>query len=785
MPIEAQRFRSLSARLTVQFALLFAVAMLGVSAVLSTFIAGAASGQVESQLQSSGAVYDRLWQQRQHELQGAAQLLARDFGFRAAVATNDTATMQSALSNVAARLRVKNAFIVSLDGSLHGIHDQAVARQAAGLWQPLDSGRLAGVAVLGRQPQQVVAAPVMAPGLIGWVVFAADLDEREMRSLERLSAIPLHANVVVESDGGWSEAAPAMHLDRESVRGLDAHLKSRAAFEMSFDGRPSITLAKPLATFLGSDRAILILAYPKDQALASARKLQLALALITIVGLALAAFGTWRAAGRITRPLARLDEAAGRLASGEHVKVQVRGEDELARLAASFNEMSEKIEERERRITHLAFNDVLTGLPNRTMFQQQLDHLYRALDDGQSLVALHCLDLDSFKSINDTLGHPAGDALLIAAGQRIQEVAKGHFVARLGGDEFVVLQSVSGGHRNAIDRLAHDLLEAVARPLRIEGNELAPSTSVGIAIAPFDGGDSGTLLKNADLALYRAKEAGRGTFAFFEESLNERAQVRRQLETDLRLALERSEFELVYQPLFDLENNTICSFEALLRWNHPTRGVISPTEFIPVAEDTGLIVPIGAWTIREACRRAVTWPGDLRIAVNVSPVQFHRGGLQETILQALAGSGLPPARLEIEITESIFLDGGESTLKLLHSLRSLGVRIALDDFGTGYSSLSYLQSFPFDKLKIDRSFIQNLLTRPGASAIVRAITELANALGMETTAEGVEETAQLTELRSHGCSSVQGFLFSEPISADAVDLLLGQGGGALEQRNVA
>ena len=470
------------------------------------------------------------------------------------------------------------------------------------------------------------------------------------------------------------------------------------------------------------------------------------------------------------------------------MKVQVRGEDELARLAASFNEMSEKIEERERRITHLAFNDVLTGLPNRTMFQQQLDHLYRSLDDGKSLVALHCLDLDQFKSINDTLGHPAGDALLIAAGQRIREVAKGHFVARLGGDEFVVLQSVgrnASGDRNAIDRLAHDLIEAVGRPLRIEGNELAPSTSIGIAIAPFDGGDSGTLLKNADLALYRAKEAGRGTFAFFEESLNQRAQVRRQLETDLRLALERSEFELVYQPLFDLEDNCISSFEALLRWNHPTRGVISPTEFIPVAEDTGLIVPIGAWTIREACRRAVTWPGELRIAVNVSAVQFHRGGLQDTILQALAGSGLPPARLEIEITESIFLDGGESTLKLLHSLRSLGVRIALDDFGTGYSSLSYLQSFPFDKLKIDRSFIQNLLTRPGASAIVRAITELANALGMETTAEGVEESAQLSELRSHGCSSVQGFLFSKPISAAAVDLLLGQGGDVIDQRDVA
>jgi len=328
-----------------------------------------------------------------------------------------------------------------------------------------------------------------------------------------------------------------------------------------------------------------------------------------------------------------------------------------------------------------------------------------------------------------------------------------------------------GDDRNAIDRLARDILDTMAQPVVIDGNECVPSTSIGIAIAPQDGDDGETLLRNADLALYRAKEAGRGTYAFFEESLNERAQQRRQLESDLRLAIERGEFELHYQPLFDLEHNKICSFEALIRWNHPTRGLVSPGDFIPVAEDTGLIVPIGAWVVREACAEAARWPDDIRVAVNASAVQFHRGALHETILRALADTGLAPARLEIEITESIFLEGGETTLKLLHSLRSLGVRIALDDFGTGYSSLSYLQSFPFDKLKIDRSFIQNLLTRDGASAIVRAITELAHALNIETTAEGVEETAQLVELRSHGCSSVQGFLFAEPMTAADVDQL--------------
>jgi predicted signal transduction protein with EAL and GGDEF domain len=363
----------------------------------------------------------------------------------------------------------------------------------------------------------------------------------------------------------------------------------------------------------------------------------------------------------------------------------------------------------------------------------------------------------------------------------VQDAARGHFVARLGGDEFVVLQTV-GDDRDAIDRLARDILAAITQPIIIDGNEFAPSTSIGIAIAPQDGENGGSLLRSADLALYRAKEAGRGTYAFFEESLNERAQQRRQVEADLRLALERDEFELVYQPLFDLEHNRICSFEALLRWRHPKRGLVSPAEFVPVAEDTGLIVPLGAWVIREACLQASSWPDHVRVAVNVSAVQFHRGALNESILRALADSGLAPNRLEIEITESIFLEGGEA-LRLLHGLRSLGVRIALDDFGTGYSSLSYLQSFPFDKLKIDRSFIQNLLTRDGAIAIVHAITELANTLGMETTAEGVEETAQLMELRAHGCSSVQGYLFAEPMVAGDVDKLFSEGSDALQ--NVA
>ena len=766
------RFRSLSTRLTVQFALLFAASMAIVSIALSTLIDARVSHEVESQLVSSGAVYDRLWQQRASELQSASDLLARDFGFRAAVATGDDATIQSALDNMKRRLRVRGAFIIGMDGRAHGLSATAERSEAAALWEPLDSGQRTGIAVLGGKGRQLVASPVLAPNLIGWVVFSADLNEREMRGLEQLSAIPLKAAVLIQRQGQWTSVTG--HGPIGNAAAIEAHVGGSSVFDVPFEDEEAFALAKPLPTFAPGERAVLLLAYPKAEALGTARMLQLAVALIAILGLGLVGIATWRAAARITRPLARLDEAAGRLAQGGHVEVEVAGNDELARLGASFNSMVLEIEERERRITHLAFNDVLTNLPNRSMFQQHLDRLLRSVADDGTNVALHCLDLDHFKTINDTMGHPAGDALLVAVANRLSEAARGNFVGRLGGDEFVVIQIVPDD-RDSIDRLARALHQAVSQPLKIDGQEFLPSTSIGIAISPADGTESGALLKNADLALYRAKEAGRGTYAFFEEGLNQRAQVRRQLETDLRLALEHGQFELYYQPLFDLETNRIGSFEALLRWNHPTRGLVSPADFIPVAEETGMIVPIGAWAMREACRQAVRWPAHIRVAVNVSSVQFHRPGLNNVVLQALAQGGLAPDRLEIEITESIFLEGSEETLQLLHGLRALGVRIALDDFGTGYSSLSYLQSFPFDKLKIDRSFIQNLLSRPGATAVVRAITELAAALGIETTAEGVEESEQVRELRTQGCSSVQGFLFARPMRAGDVDRLLAEG----------
>ena len=766
------RIRTLSTRLSLLFAGLFAAVMLSVSVLLFAMVERIARVEVEQQLVASGAVYDRLWQQRSHQMQDAAKLLARDFGFRAAVATGDQATAASALDNLKRRLNADLAVIVGVDASVHGNLSPVARADLAALWDSLDAGRMSGVAWIDGQAKQIVAAPILTPVLTGWILFASSLDADEMRSLEKLSAIPLHAGVIVKQDRQWSRVAGAFALsDIGASRQIDASLSGHRGFELDLADERSIAVAKRLPTIGNGGHAALLLFTSRAEAMAPYRPVQWAVALLGLLGIVIVILASWRAARRISEPLARLDAAAGRLADGSYSEVVVAGDDELARLATSFNRMTHEIAERERRITHLAFNDVLTGLANRTMFHEHVNHTLRARSGGKDVFALFCLDLDRFKAINDTLGHSLGDALLIEVGRRLSEVAEGCFVARLGGDEFVVVQPLSGD-RGEIDRLAVAILEVIRQSFNVDGHHILPSTSIGIAIAPDDGGDLDTLLRNADLALYRAKGDGRGIYSFFEESLNEKAQTRRVIESDLRAAIERGEFELHFQPLFDLKLKRIGSFEALLRWNHPTRGLVAPLEFIPIAEDTGMIVPIGAWAMREACRQASAWPDHIRVAVNVSPVQFQRPGLNQVIINALALSGLAPNRLEIEITESIFLEGSEETLKVLHSLRSLGIRIALDDFGTGYSSLSYLQKFPFDKLKIDQSFIHALFVRPGASAVIRAITDLATALGMETTAEGVEETLQLRELEMHGCSSIQGFLFSKPIRASEISTLL-------------
>ncbi len=437
---------------------------------------------------------------------------------------------------------------------------------------------------------------------------------------------------------------------------------------------------------------------------------------------------------------------------------------------ATHNDITEQ-RRAEAKIEYMAQHDALTDLPNRLLLFQQLRQALAATRQGVNL-AVFCLDLDRFKDVNDAHGHPAGDLLLKAVADRLRQCIRDtDIVARLGGDEFAIMQAGASQPTDATS-LASRLIEVIGAPYELNGDRVTVELSIGIALSPGDGLDPDQLLKNADMALYRAKSDGHGLYRFFEPEMDARMQARRKLEIDLRKAIANGEFELFYQPLVDMRSERITGFEALIRWHHPERGIIPPLDFIPVAEETGLIMPIGDWVLRQACAEAVTWPSHVKIAVNLSPVQFKGRTLMLSVVSALAASGLSPNRLELEITESVLLQDGDATLAVLHELRGLGVGISMDDFGTGYSSLSYLRKFPFDKIKIDQSFIFDMSDNSDSLAIVRAVLAMGSGLGIATTAEGVETAEQFNQLKLEGCTEVQGYLFSPPRPAAEVRGLL-------------
>jgi diguanylate cyclase (GGDEF)-like protein len=427
----------------------------------------------------------------------------------------------------------------------------------------------------------------------------------------------------------------------------------------------------------------------------------------------------------------------------------------------------------EQQMVFMAHHDVLTGLPNRVMFRERIEQAIAQA--GRSIAAaVLCVDLDHFKAVNDTLGHPVGDRLLCQAADRLSSCMRQvDAVARFGGDEFAVIQ-VGPERAEAVAILAQRIIDILSAPYEVDGQHIIIGASIGIALIPEDGSDPDTLLKNADIALYRAKAEGRGVFRLFEPAMDARLQERRVLELDLHRALAAEEFELFYQPQLAVPSHRICGFEALMRWHHPTRGLLEPSDFIALTEETGIIVPLGRWALREACREAARWPDDVRVAVNLSAAQFGSRDLVHAVTDALNESGLAPHRLDLEITETVLLENTNEVLGILHALRDLGATISMDDFGTGYSSLSYLRRFPFDRIKIDQSFIRDLSHSDDAGAIVRAVTRMGNSLGMATTAEGVETREQFLQLQAEGCSEVQGYLFSKPAPAHDLPGLLRQ-----------
>ncbi|MCG5244977.1 EAL domain-containing protein [Methylorubrum extorquens] len=439
---------------------------------------------------------------------------------------------------------------------------------------------------------------------------------------------------------------------------------------------------------------------------------------------------------------------------------------------ATYEDVTQRYEA-EARIITMARKDALTGLANRMVFGERLEEAAARLDEGAGAgFATLCLDLDRFKEVNDTLGHPIGDGLLRSVAERLQGCLRDtDLVARLGGDEFAIVQAgvQAGTHaRRDASALAKRLIAAFQQPFLLDGHTVTVGLSIGISLAPEHGTSPEKLLKSADLALYRAKATGRGCWAFFDEEMDVELRKRRALESDLKKAVGNGEFELVFQPIVKLDRQRIASCEALLRWRHPERGYVSPADFIPLAEETGTISEIGEWVLRKACSEAATWPSNIRVAVNVSAAQFKNAAVVRAVMDALAASGLPAHRLELEITESVLLNDSVTTLATLHTLKRLGVRVAMDDFGTGFSSLSYLQSFPFDKIKIDQSFVRNLAAPGNSRLIVRSVVGLGRSLGITTTAEGIETEAQLEQLRLEGCDEGQGYLFSRPVPSATI-----------------
>ena len=427
---------------------------------------------------------------------------------------------------------------------------------------------------------------------------------------------------------------------------------------------------------------------------------------------------------------------------------------------ATQEDITERVRAEEQ-ITHLAHYDALTDLPNRVLFREQLERELERTKRGEQLAVLY-IDIDEFKSVNDSLGHSAGDELLKAVASRLQSCVRAtDVVARLGGDEFAIVQTGIHAPCDVVELVAR-IYAAIREPFECLGQQVATDASIGIALAPGDGSDLDQLLKSADLAMYGAKADGRRTYRFFEPEMNARVQARRSLELDIRQAIADGAFELHYQPVINLATNAISGCEALLRWNHPARGAVPPAEFIPVAEETGLICEIGDWVLATACAEAANWPAGVKLAVNVSPIQFKSHAFSLKVANALAASGLAASRLELEITEAVLIRDDEAALTMLQHLRAIGVGLALDDFGTGYSSLSYLQRFPFDKIKIDRSFVDDVATAEGSSSIVQAVINIARSRNMTTTAEGVETEGQREILLGLGCTEMQGYLFSPP-----------------------
>jgi diguanylate cyclase (GGDEF)-like protein len=785
----APSFRSLGARLVV-----FLVALLVLVQGLGAFLVSRSNSQVavqtmDQELQQAERVFRQLLAQNRERLEQGAAILSADFAFRQAVATRDSATVLSVLRNHGGRLGADAMTLVGMDRAVVADtqNDARVGQPfaaAALVEAAANAGKASAIVRLDDRLFQLVVVPVMAPDPIGYVGLAFEVDDSVAKELNQITGLEVSFLSRAGEDGWRLHASTLPPALREPLRRelAPAAATQAGVREVRLAGEAYESRVVALAEG-GALRIVAVLQKSLAVGLAPFRRISDTFFWLTAAGLALLVAGTLLIARGITRPVQRLAEAAGRVQQGDYTRhPEVESRDEIGRLALSFNHMLDGIESREREILRLAYEDGLTGLPNRAMFNEQLDQAVKTAHRNKSELAVLLFDMDRFKAINDTLGHPIGDLALREVGGRVREALReSDIVARLGGDEFAILLA-TGGSDHAPRVVADKITKALEAPLVIEGQSMDIAASIGIARFPEHGEDGAALLRAADVAMYNAKRSKQG-FSVYDPAHDERRQEFLTLLGELRRAVEAGELVLHYQPKMNLADNRATSVEALVRWLHPQRGFIPPAEFIPFAEQTGYISAITRWVLDHAIDQAGEWQRaglGIRISVNVSARDLRQEGmLVQHVAAALKRSELPPGMLCLEITESGLMDDPHSAQKTIRKLRDLGIVTSIDDYGTGYSSLAYIKQLAVNEIKIDRAFVGGMEADRKNAAIVRSTIELGHNLGLTVVAEGVETDHEVEELRRYGCDVAQGYHFARPMPAEALEKWLGAAlGGA-------
>ena len=777
--------KSLAAKLVTFFVILLVIVQ-GLGAYLvSRANSEIARQTIDQELSQGERVFQQLLKQRQKSLEQAAAILSADFAFRQAIATNNTGTIVSVLRNHGARVGATLMTLVDMDKSVRAdTRDENLTGKPFVFTALVDAsaslGRGSSIVLIDGRVQQLVVVPVLAPDPIAHVALGFEVDDGVARELNQITG--LEVSFLSRMRGtGWrihSSTVPVTLRD-SLVAAFTSPADETGGFRaLELAGESYETRSTPLAMDGGAE-IVALLQKSLAIGLAPFERIRTRFYWLTLGGLVLLAAGSLLIARSITRPVSRLAEAARRVQGGDYKKhVEVEHEDEIGELAVSFNHMLDGIESREREILRLAYEDGLTGLPNRAMFNQQLDQAIRTARRGVTTLSVLLFDMDRFKAINDTLGHPVGDQALREVGMRVRRVLRdSDIVARLGGDEFAVLLATGGTTPRVV---AEKILKGLEDPFVVDGQPMDIAASIGIAIFPEHGADAPALLRAADVAMYDAKRNKMG-FTLYDPTHDERRQEFLTLLGELRRAVEAEELVLHYQPKLSLAEDRITSVEALVRWDHPVRGFVPPAEFIPFAEQTGYISQITRWVMARAIEQCGKWHRaglNVRMCVNISARDLR---LEDELVSftwaALMAAELPPGMLCLEITESGLMDDPKSAQSTLRKLRDLGIETSIDDYGTGYSSLAYIKQLAVNELKIDRAFVAGMEADKRNAAIVRSTIELGHNLGLTVVAEGVETEHELTQLRRFGCDVAQGYHLGRPMSADALETWLGASAG--------